>query len=217
VTRRAGIRSVLSFPSVFRVYQRAVGARNLKRSIINRHLRPRSGDRLLDIGCGPGDLVDDLPDVGIEYVGLDVSGQYIEYARARFGERGSFLVSDVLDADADALGTFDLVHAHGLLHHLDDAVASRACALAAKVLVPSGRFVTADPCFHPDQSRLARFTVSRDRGQAVRTPDRYCALAEQSFARVDVLVDQSPLRIPHTTAVLVCAEPKLQAREPAGR
>jgi len=50
----------------------------------------------------------------------------------------------------------------------------------------------------------------------VRTPDRYCALAEQSFARVDVLVNQSPLRIPHTTAVLVCAEPKLQAREPAG-
>jgi SAM-dependent methyltransferase len=204
-----GIRSVLSFPSVFRAYQRAVGARALKHSIIAVHLRPCPGDRLLDIGCGPADIVEDLP-AGVEYVGIDVSERYVEHARARFGERGSFLVADVLDVDAGELGRFDLVHAHGLLHHLDDAVASGVCALAAEVLLPSGKFVTADPCFHPDQSRLARFTVSNDRGQAVRTPDRYRALAEQSFARIEVLVDQSPLRIPHTTAVLVCTTPKVQ-------
>ncbi|MDQ6854905.1 MAG: hypothetical protein M3046_14640, partial [Actinomycetota bacterium] len=82
------------------------------------------------------------------------------------------------------------------------------CALAAEVLVPSGRFVTVDPCFHPDQSRLARFTVSRDRGQAVRTPDEYRALAAPSFERVHVVIEQSPLHIPHTATVLECTTPK---------
>lgn len=146
----------------------------------------------------------------LKYVGIDISERYIEHARARFRDRGSFLVADVLDVDTGELGTFDLVHAHGLLHHVDDAVASRVFALAAEVLAPSGRFVTVDPCFDPDQSRLARFTVSRDRGQAVRTPDRYRALAEPSFARIDVVVDHSPLHIPHTAAVLVCTAPKMQ-------
>jgi SAM-dependent methyltransferase len=195
-------------PAVFRAYQRLVGARSFKRSVIITRLRPSPGDRVLDLGCGPGDVVDDLS--GIEYVGLDVSERYIGHARARFGTRASFMVADVLDIDAGALGKFDLVHAHGLLHHVDDAVASRVCALAAEVLVPSGRFVTADPCFHPDQSRLARFTVARDRGDAVRTPEGYRALAARSFARVDVVVEHSPLHIPHTAAVLVCTEPKPQ-------
>ena len=203
-----GLRSVLSMPSVFRAYQRLVGARAFKRSVIVTHLRPRPGDRVLDLGCGPGDVVDDLS--GVEYVGLDVSERYIGDARRRFGPRASFTVADVVDVDAEDLGEFDLVHAHGLLHHVDDTVASRVCALAAEVLVPSGRFVTADPCFDPDQSRLARFTVAKDRGQEVRTAEDYRALAARSFAHVDAVVDHSPLHIPHTAAVLVCTEPKPQ-------
>jgi SAM-dependent methyltransferase len=203
-----GIRSLLSVPAVFRVYQRVVGARAFKRSVINLYLRARPGDRVLDIGCGPGDVVDDMP--GVEYLGFDVSERYIEHARARFGRRGSFLVADVLDIDAGELGKFDLAHAHGVLHHLDDTVASRVCSLAAQVVVPSGRFVTVDPCFHQDQSRLARLSVSRDRGEAVRTVDQYRALAVQSFGHVEVVVEHSPLRIPHTAAVLVCTEPKLE-------
>jgi SAM-dependent methyltransferase len=203
-----GIRSVLSVPSVFRLYQRIVGARGFKRSVINLHLRPRPGDRVLDIGCGPGDVLDDMR--GVAYVGFDISERYIEHARERFGGRGSFLAADVLDVDAADLGKFELVHAHGVLHHLDDAVASRVCSLAAEVVVPSGRFVTVDPCFHPQQSRLARLTVSRDRGQAVRTPDEYRDLAAPWFEHVDVVLDHTPLHIPHTAAVLVCTAPKPQ-------
>ena len=106
---------------------------------------------MLDLGCGPGDVVEDIPNV--EYVGLDASERYIEDARGRFGARASFIIADVLEVATGDLGEIDLVHAHGLLHHVDDAVAARVGALAAEVLVPSGRFVTADPCFHPDQSR----------------------------------------------------------------
>jgi SAM-dependent methyltransferase len=204
--RTGDIRSVLSAPPLFRAYQRLVGARSFKRSIVITHLRPRPGERVLDLGCGPGDMVEDLADV--EYVGLDVSERYIAHARARFGAHGTFIAADLLQVDAVELGKFDLVHAHGLLHHLDDHVASRAFALAAEVLVPHGRFVTADPCFHPDQSRLARFTVAKDRGAAVRTPEGYRALAARSFGRVDVVIDHSPLLIPHTAAVLVCTEPQ---------
>lgn len=196
---------MLSAPWVFRAYQHAVGANALKREIIDTFVKPRSGQRLLDLGCGTGDVVEYLADV--DYLGLDVNERYVAHARDRFGAPAAFLVADVLEIDARQLGRFDLVHAHGLLHHLEDAQAARVCALAAEVLMPSGRFVTVDPCLHADQSSLARFTVKMDRGKAVRTLDGYRELAEPSFGGVHSMIGHTPLRIPHTTAVLVCVEP----------
>jgi SAM-dependent methyltransferase len=201
--RTGRIRSVLSAPWLFRAYQKAVGANAFKREVIETYLKPQPGQRLLDVGCGTGDVVEYLQDV--DYLGFDVNERYVAHARDRFGAHADFRVANVLDIDARELGSFDL--AHGLLHHLQDVLAARVCALAAEVLMPSGRFVTADPCLHTDQSPLARFTVSMDRGNMVRTLDGYRALAEPSFGRVHSIIDHSPLRIPHTTAVLVCAEP----------
>lgn len=76
----------------------------------------RSGDRLLDIGCGPADILAYLPET-VDYTGFDISERYIAAAQRRYGERGKFSVRPV-SRIAEENGTYDIVIAIGVLHHL---------------------------------------------------------------------------------------------------
>lgn len=203
--RAGGMRSLLAFPSAYRAYQRLIGDGTMRRAVVEQ-LSPEPGNRFLDIGCGAADILEYLPDV--TYLGFDQSERYIERARRRWGDRGSFFTADVTDVDPAELGTFDRVLAHGVLHHVSDDIASGLIALAARALEPSGRFVTIDGCWDDRQSRAARFFLEHDRGKAIRTPDEYRMLGEQAFARVDVHVRHDLLRIPYTLAILTCRDPR---------
>jgi ubiquinone/menaquinone biosynthesis C-methylase UbiE len=88
----------------------------------------RPGLELLDVGCGPGTITVDLAArvAPGRVVGLDVSAEPLTEARAaaeRAGVAVSFAVGDVyaLEADDDS---FDVVHAHQVLQHLNDPVAA---------------------------------------------------------------------------------------------
>ena len=56
-----GIRSVLSIPFVYRLFGQLIGGASWRRRFVNEYIRPQQGDRILDIGCGPGVLVPYLP------------------------------------------------------------------------------------------------------------------------------------------------------------
>jgi SAM-dependent methyltransferase len=197
-----GLRSVLSRPEVYELWSRAVGGEHGRSSLIREYVRPAADARILDLGCGPGELLEYLP-TSVTYVGVDISTEYIARARERFGTRAEFRVGDATEAEPD-LGTFDLVLAFGVLHHLDDAQVQALFAAAAGVLTPGGRAVMVDPAFDAAQSRAARMVIERDRGQHVRTRDAYAALARTSFAHVTATVRENLLRIPYTHCVLEC-------------
>ena len=67
---------------------------------------------------------------------------------------------------------------------------------AKGLLAPDGVLFLLDPLFAPGQSRAARFLVSKDRGQNIRTEEGYAALCGREFPTVRTHVDASPLRIP---------------------
>ncbi len=145
------------------------------------HLLPRlrPGDRLLDVGCGPGtisvDLADRLPDG--EVVGVDASADVVAEAAATAGERGnvSFRVADVYDLPDDD-GTYDVVHAHQVLQHLTDPVA--ALREMVRVTRPGGVVAVRD-------SDYGAFTWSPAGPGMDRWLDRYRQVARGLGAEPD--------------------------------
>ena len=103
------------------------------------HLRP--GQRLLDVGCGPGTLTVDLARAVApgEVIGVDVAPQVLDEARAHAAETGvtnaRFLPGDFREAALERR-SFDVVHAHQVLQHLRDPVG--ALAAMGDLAVASG-------------------------------------------------------------------------------
>jgi SAM-dependent methyltransferase len=199
--KTTGIRAILSHPYVYELWSRSVGGERARATLVREHARPSPDARVLDLGCGPGELLCHLGDV--RYTGVDINPDYIAHARARFGDRAEFYVNDATALDLPER-SFDLVLSVGVLHHLDDAGAMQLLRLAADALAPGGRMVAVDPTFVQKQSPLARFIISRDRGRHVRTPDEYMELAADVFSEVTHVVRGDLLRIPYTHCALEC-------------
>jgi cyclopropane fatty-acyl-phospholipid synthase-like methyltransferase len=180
-----------------------VGGRSAGRTYLAEYVKPAPGDKILDIGCGPADILNYLP--AVNYTGLDISPEYICSAKKRFGSRGRFFCNDVGLAKIEGeQGTFDLVLAIGVIHHLDDAQAARLFDLARLALRPTGRLVTYDGCYVAQQSRIARWMLAKDRGKFVRTRDEYLRLASTRFSKVEPHLRHDLLRVPYTHLIMRC-------------
>ncbi|TLS30881.1 hypothetical protein PpBr36_02588 [Pyricularia pennisetigena] len=109
------------------------------------------GMRVLDVGCGPGNITSYLADVvgaSGEVVGVDPSEERIELARAKItaapgdggagtGARLSFHVGTAEDLSRFATGSFDAVYCNSTLHWVRDQ--PLALREFARVLKPGGR------------------------------------------------------------------------------
>jgi SAM-dependent methyltransferase len=196
-----GIRSLLSSPIVYDIFQDLMGAKKVRLELVRKHIRPINGLRILDVGCGTARILDFLPIV--DYHGFDLSQIYINQAEKRYGTRGKFHCAMLEQATVDGIEPFDVVVATGLLHHLDDVQAMKFLNLAHTALKLGGRLVTNDPCHDKLQHPVSRYLVNRDRGQNVRTPDEYHRLAKSVFPELHAHVKHWAF-IPYTRCTMVC-------------
>ena len=74
---------ILKWPAGYRLLRGIVGGDALWRTYLDEYVKPMPGEKVLDIGCGPADVLRHLPPV--DYTGLDRSEEYIHSAAARFG------------------------------------------------------------------------------------------------------------------------------------
>jgi SAM-dependent methyltransferase len=105
----------------------------------------RPGDRVLDLGCGPGSLWpywSALPDVST-LVGVDLSPRMVDVARRRH-PAGTFLVGRAHDLPFPD-GSFDLVIASAVLHHVPPEHQQGAVDEIHRVLDEHGAVVGRDP------------------------------------------------------------------------
>lgn len=197
-----GIRAVLSYPVIYDALQNVMGAKKARQELVNEFIRPEAGCRILDLGCGTAEILKYLPNT-VEYWGYDISPDYVAAAKAEYGNRGQFHCGQLGETDLTSLPKFDRVLVIGVLHHLDDDEAKAFFSLAKQVLQPSGHVVTLDPCLAAGQNPIARFLISRDRGQNVRDAQGYSSLARSAFANV-----RGTLRhrawIPYTHWIMEC-------------
>ena len=199
----SGLLRWLKAPFLYDVFQGVVGGNALRRSIIQKHARARRGDKVIDIGCGPAQALQSLPEV--EYLGLDIDSDYIAFARRTYGNKGTFVVGDPGSLRGDSrFKDADIVIAVGVLHHLDDEEAADCIRFAYDALKRGGRLICHDACWVPNQGAFSKCIMSHDRGRNIRTEQQYRQLAAKVFRNVHAWVDPKPLRIPYVTIVLEC-------------
>ncbi len=99
-------------------------------------------DAVLDLGCGPGNLLEKLR--GVRIVGVDISANLLDQARRRVARRAHV---ELLAADAQALplapSSFDRLVCSELLEHVLDP--SRVIAEIHRVCRPGARVVFTVP------------------------------------------------------------------------
>lgn len=191
------LRSFLKNAKIYSSFQKML-PRESKSDFASKELAFKAGSKVLDIGCGPADILQYL-DPSIQYYGLDPNKNYIEHARNTFGDRGSFFCSGIEGFELDQhVGSFDYVMALGVLHHLNDSSASELIIFSNKMLKPEGQFLTVDPGRVHKQNPIARLLVNMDRGMHVRFPEAYVSLIKQAYKEVDFRITHDRMRVPYT-------------------
>ncbi len=99
-----------------------------------------TGNRVLDLGCGPGALAVPLAREGRFVIAYDLSPRMVAEARRLIGatERGGFCVGDVASLPF-ASAAFDAVVTTGVLEYVPDV--TRALGEIVRVLRPGGTLV----------------------------------------------------------------------------
>jgi trans-aconitate methyltransferase len=99
-------------------------------------LNPREGERILDLGCGTGDLAATIQQSGAFVIGMDSSPEMINTASAKYPT----IQFDVKSAEAFSYDEpFDAIFSNATLHWVADAKKAATCIY--NNLKPGGRLV----------------------------------------------------------------------------
>lgn len=202
----SGLQRLLTIPFIYNLFQEIVGANAARRKFINEYMRPKPTDKIIDIGCGPAQMLSWMPE-SVEYIGIDASPSYIEAARKTHGQRALFLVGDTSTLENDErLRNADIILCAAVLHHLNDNEALELMKFSYRALKRGGRFVSGDPCWIPNQGIISKWIMSKDRGKNVRTEEGYRAIAATQFNDIKEVIDTRPMLIPSASLILECTK-----------
>ncbi len=167
-----------------------------------------AGDRVVDLGCGTGQVTLPLAERRAEVLAVDVSPAMISRLLARAYQAGLDRVSG-LSMPVENLclppGTVDLVVSSYALHHLRDADKARVVGSAYQWLRPGGRLVIADMMFGRGGSRRDREIIARKVSLlARRGPAGWWRIAKNA-ARYLLRVQERPVTMEAWTGMLTSA------------
>jgi SAM-dependent methyltransferase len=198
-------KALLGHHSIYVALQKALGADRLRYRCLDK-LDLKDGDTVIDVGCGPAYYFNRLPSV--TYFGFDTSERYVAHATKRYGtNRARFRCEIFGEEHLAKMPPADAVLLLGLLHHMSDEDSRHLLRVAAKALAPGGKVVAVDTCYEPRQGRISRWMSDNDRGEHVRSPEAFVALARESFGDVDGEVVDDATRVPSSFWMMTMRSP----------
>lgn len=198
--RITGLYRAIRLPAVYKGLMSALGADNAIRRYVSEVLEPAAGIKMLDVGCGPANVLAYLPE--LDYTGIDHNDNHIAFARQRYGSRGRFIVgsADQLEQDGES---FDLINVSAILHHLDDDQAKAMFKSLKPLLKDGGRITTIDNVWLPGQRAVVKLINNLDSGMNIRTPEGYLGLMSGLGYDIQHRIFHDLLRVPYDHFVMV--------------
>jgi SAM-dependent methyltransferase len=194
---------ILHVPAFYTLFQNAVGTPAARMKVVKQFIKPKSGMRVLDVGCGPGDMRPHLGDVN--YTGMDLNADYIRSARINAMPGDQYYVGNVVTNMSFQAHSFDLILLMGILHHLNDEQCRLLLLSLAELLSPEGRIVSLDGVYIENQRMLSKQILDWDVGQHVRTREQYTSLCDTRSLSLKVTVLNDLLRIPYDHCAMILA------------
>lgn len=99
-------------------------------------LTPRAGEKILDLGCGTGDLANKLHQLGVDIIGVDKSDNMVQQAQKKYPAI-TFKVRDAVNLGYS--NEFDAVFSNATLHWVK--APKQALQSIYQAIKPGGRFV----------------------------------------------------------------------------
>ena len=104
----------------------------------------KDGDKVLDVGCGNGRLLELFQGKNVDYIGVDSSEELIKIAKNKAKNKypqAKFLAGDALNLPF-ANQSFDKVFSVAVLHHIpSEEMRLKFLSEASRVLKPQGRII----------------------------------------------------------------------------
>lgn len=170
--------------SLLYVYDQPQRLRAIAQALTRAKIPINSDTKILDIGCGTGDLIELFMKYGEpEIVGTDLSEETIGYVRSRFATNRKVKLLTVAIEEMDLPpGSFDVVAAINVLQHItDDQAYSRAVENMAGLVKRDGHILTMD--FSPikvKNSKPAPYVIVRSRQEYIDAfEDAGCRLVSE--------------------------------------
>ena len=201
------ISRVFNNANLYNLFQLGI-QKNGTKDFLNREiLKSESIERVLDFGSGIGHHSQLFQ--GKQYLGIEPSESCVLSAERLYKDsNATFLVGDHTALKSLTEGTFDLIFAIGVLHHIDDLVFNEFVEQAFRLLKPGARLMTFDPVLHQHQRKLSKWVVKQDRGQWVRTENEYLTVIKKFFLdNTDSRIYSKLLRIPYDHILINTTKP----------
>jgi len=126
------------------------------KKLLIKHILVNDGDKVLDVGCGSGDLIDSINQLAdMNAYGIDISPQMITECKRKYQDI-KFSVSNGETIDFDD-NYFDVVVICCVLHHLNNP--QNFFKEAHRILKPNGKLIVAEPNYPPVIKQIADYVV----------------------------------------------------------
>ena len=193
----------LSHPFIYIIFQKLMSGTSYRKNLILKKVKNKK-IKILDIGCGPAEILNYLP--GCIYYGFDIDKRQIEYARKKYkGNKFYFFCKKFTENDIGKLPKFDYVILFGILHHLKNDEAKNILRLCKKVMKNHAVLLTEDPILIKNQNKIAKFLIENDRGMNVRTKSQYLELVKNYFKKTQSSVTKQ-FFVPYTWFSMFCSK-----------
>ena len=201
--RKNQIYNFINNPLIYKIIQGIMSGTSLRNSIIKKNIK-KSNLKILDIGCGPAQILEHIPQC--DYYGYDIDNRSIQYAKKKYHQKNyHFYCKKFNKTELKKLPKFDFIIFFGILHHLSNKEVHEILKLCKKIMKKNSKLLTEDPILLENQNIIAKFLIKKDRGLNVRKKKEYINLLKKHFKKIKNKVTHQYF-IPYTWFTTVCSK-----------